>query len=80
MEDEVKLLRDLLDEAQKRLQGNLEKVLTELEEQQDDEEKEQKPKNCVASVKVADDEMYFSSYAHYDIHHEMLSVRNCDFI
>jgi hypothetical protein len=28
----------------------------------------------VRSIKLEDDEAYFSSYAHFGIHHEMLSV------
>lgn len=29
----------------------------------------------VQGIKLEDDEAYFSSYAHFGIHHEMLSVR-----
>jgi len=34
----------------------------------------------VQGIKLEDDEAYFSSYAHFGIHHEMLSVRNNDLI
>lgn len=32
-------------------------------------------RNCVSSVPLEQDEGYFNTYAHYGIHHEMLSVR-----
>lgn len=30
---------------------------------------------CVGQVPVKEDEGYFNTYAHFDIHHDMLSVR-----
>lgn len=68
---EVKHLNSLLEDMRKEFKSNSEKLISELEK---DTTIEVQPKS-VAAVKVADDEMYFSSYAHYDIHHEMLSVR-----
>lgn len=39
------------------------------------DENYQAPK-CVSHVPVGNDSEYFNSYAHYDIHLEMLSVSN----
>lgn len=32
------------------------------------------PENCVASIRLENDQGYFSTYSHFGIHHEMLSV------
>lgn len=39
-------------------------------------QKNEQPSNrdCVSSVPLDQDEGYFNTYAHYGIHHEMLSV------
>lgn len=37
---------------------------------------EPKERDCVSSVPLDQDEGYFNTYAHYGIHHEMLSVRS----
>lgn len=70
LQSEVKHLNSLLEDMRKQFRNNSEKLLNELERETKD-----KPKNCVAAVKCSEDEFYFSSYAGYDIHHEMLSVR-----
>ena len=73
LQDEVKHLNSLLEDMQREFRNNSDKLLSELE--RDTKKDGEKPKNCVAAVRCADDEMYFSSYAGYDIHYEMLSVR-----
>ena len=37
-------------------------------------EEERSPVNCVKDVKLEDDEGYFSTYSHFSIHYDMLSV------
>lgn len=37
-------------------------------------DKQPKERDCVSSVPLEQDEGYFNTYAHYGIHHEMLSV------
>lgn len=78
LEDEVKVLNSLLEDLRLEFKNNSEKLLNELEKETKDAP--EGPKNCVAAVKCSEDENYFHSYASYDIHHEMLSVRNCEFI
>lgn len=36
--------------------------------------------NNVAAIRLQDDEEYFNTYAHFGIHHEMLSVSICLFV
>lgn len=74
LEAEVKLLNSVLEDMRKEFRVHSDKLIQELESTPDES------KNCVSSVKVADDEEYFNTYAHYDIHQEMLSVRNCALI
>lgn len=67
LEGEVKLLNGVLDDMRTEFKTNSDKLLAELEKEP--------TRNGVGSVRCADDELYFHTYAHYDIHHEMLSVR-----
>lgn len=73
LESEVKLLNSLLEEMRKEFRDKSEKLLSELEK--DSSPQGNGLQNCVGAVKVNEDQYYFSSYAGYDIHHEMLSVR-----
>lgn len=44
--------------------------------EKDDKKTDEKNKiKCVSSVSLKADEGYFDSYAHFGIHHEMLSVK-----
>lgn len=74
LEAEVKHLNSVLEDMRNELRTNSQKMLKELETV------DQPPRHCVAGVKCADDEMYFGSYSHFEIHHEMLRVRYCEFI
>lgn len=77
LDAEVKHLNSLLEDMRKEFKSNSEKLISELEKETATALTTQ---HCVAAVKCADDEMYFNTYAHYDIHHEMLSVRSCELI
>lgn len=78
LEAEVSHLNSLLDDLRTEFKNNSEKLLSELEK--DTASPAETPKNCVAAVKVSEDNLYFQSYAHYEIHAEMLNVRTCEFI
>lgn len=74
---EADLWRGVAEDMKKELKANSEKVLSQLEKMDSDPEQRgpEKQRDHVGGRNCSEDEPYFNTYAHYDIHHEMLSVR-----
>ncbi|KAM7359700.1 arginine methyltransferase 3 [Cochliomyia hominivorax] len=73
LQEKVKLQQDQLEQASQDME-TMRKGFQRLMEKED-KKVERKNKNikCVSSVSLKADEGYFDSYAHFGIHHEMLS-------
>lgn len=74
MQDKIKLQQDQLEQASQDMEimrKGFQRLLEKEDTKSDDKDK---PKNCVSSVSLKADKGYFDSYAHFGIHHEMLSV------
>lgn len=73
LQEQIKIQQDQLEQAAKDM-ATLRQGFHRLLEK-DNSTKDPKVR-CVSSVPVKADESYFDSYAHFGIHHEMLSVSN----
>lgn len=61
------------DEALKRALDDMEKMKKITKNLIDNTKSGDAPQNCVASIRLENDQGYFSTYSHFGIHHEMLS-------
>ncbi|XP_055904636.1 protein arginine N-methyltransferase 1 [Eupeodes corollae] len=77
LQDTVKTLTNKIQEYEESLQHAAESVskMRSAYHRLVDKETVEKERNCVSSVPVEADESYFSSYAHFGIHREMLADR-----
>lgn len=72
-QDKIKLQQDQLEQASQDME-TMRKGFQRLMEKEDKNlDNKDKTTNCVSSVSLKADEGYFDSYAHFGIHHEMLS-------
>lgn len=79
LQEKVKEQEFLLEQAKEdmaKMRVSFQRLLDKEITQTNNEQNEKlKAPNSVASVSLKTDSSYFSSYAHFGIHHEMLSVR-----
>lgn len=66
---EQKLMLQQANEDMKKMREGMKRIL-----EKESDIKEKPTVHCVSNSSLRADEGYFSSYAHFGIHHEMLSV------
>lgn len=72
----IEQLKFQISQMQKHFQDLIERTDTKSIQSSPDDENgdESTPQTHVAEIPIGQDQPYFSGYAHFDIHHQMLSV------
>lgn len=72
----IEQLQFQISEMQKHYQDWIENVDKKYNDKESEENLNEPNKTHVANIPICEDQSYFASYAHFHIHHEMLSVSN----